>query len=167
MDNPLESVKSVPIWVWLGLAIVMFIALTTHTASQSATLTPDATGASDTSALQQAQLAAQTAVSLRVLDITGAEDIARIQARTQEQNNNAAIAAIQAQSQGNVDQIIALQPPQPINVTVSRNAASTQAFTRNSAIASAQVRAAKTGVLNSVSGGFLRQRNVAYGHGGL
>lgn len=162
--NPIEAAKGVPIWVWLGVVVVVFIAITSHTASQTAAPVSDTSGSNDaTSALQQAQLNAQTAIALRVLDISGAEDIANIQARTTEQTNNTALAAINSQLNAAVNAIGA-GTSNPVSVTVNK-ASSSQSFSRQSANATATVRKARMGVLDG-AGGALSDL-VSFGHGGL
>lgn len=166
MDNPLKEASSVPVWVWLGVIVVVFLAFSSHTASTTPTATPvDDGSAAATSNLQQAQLAAQTAVGLRILDIAGAEDISRIQARTQEQTNNTALAAITAQAQGNVDQINASQPPQPININITRgtNTATAQSFAKSSALMTSRIRSVKRGILEVAPGDF--GGGISYGSG--
>lgn len=163
--NPLEAAKSVPIWVWLGVIVVVFIAISSHSASQTPTAAPVDSSADDAAtALQNTALQAKTAIALRILDISGAEDIANIQARTTEQTNNTALAAIQTQTNAALAAMTAAQPPPPVNIVINK-AANAQSFTRQSAVASSNVRKAQRNVLDGAAGAF--SDTLAYGHGGL
>lgn len=145
----------VPIWVWLAVGVVILVALSSHSSSAAAAPTIVSNGPSDsTNELQQTQLEAQTAVALQVLNIAGATDIARIQARTQEVYGNQQLAAIDAQARGAAAVAKANQPsPAPvINVYKNSAAAQTNTLSRNAAIASANQRAARTTLLKDVAG---------------
>jgi hypothetical protein len=163
MDNPLHAAggsggaSHVPVWVWLLVGVVVLMALMSHTASTTSTPATEtvSNNTSDATAqLQAMQLQAQTAIASAVLNIAGAEDIARIQARTQEVYGNQQLAAIEAQAKGNVAQIQAQNPPAPVNIVITKQnaSASALAFRTDSATAMANVRGARMTLLNSVAG---------------
>lgn len=162
MENPASSITSgakggVPVWIWVAVAIVIFLALSQHTAAAAQSPTSaDATGASSSSdQLAAAQLAAKSQFALAAIQVAGAEDIARINARSTEQANDTELAAFIAQQQATVD-TTAAQNQQPVTIVVNKgntgNTAQSNAFSKSSALAAQRVRATRMNLLNSVGG---------------
>lgn len=155
MENPASHPSSVPIWVWLAIGVVVLVAFSSSKSSASQPTIVN-TGPSDsTNALEAAKIASQRDIAVAVLSIAGTEDIARIQARTQEVYGEQQIRGITAMGQANNP-----QPPAPVNININKNSTSTAPASstaglsqqRSLALASSNVRTKRIAVLNSVAG---------------
>lgn len=164
MDTPATSLHNVPIWVWGLVGVVVLFALLSHNSSVSAAATPTLTdsGPSDASVqLQAAQLGAQTTLASKLLDIVGTEDIANIQARSQEVYGNQQIAALNAEA--NIAG--ASQPQSPINVTVNQPSMTPSKASTAAVLAAAATRNSVVQSINRVAGAF--GAGVRYAHDSL
>jgi hypothetical protein len=151
---PHGSGGGVPMWVWLAVGVIVLVALSSRSSAGATQPTILNTGPSDsTNELQRTQLEAQTAIGLQLINVAGATDIARIQARSQEIYGYQSLAAIDAQARGAAAVADAGQPKPPVTINVYRQAqAQTNTLSRNAALAARNVRTARASFVKDVAG---------------